>query len=54
MKDWLGHSSITTTVDRYGHLAPGVHEAIAAGLDASFAHSVPDAPVNVVKLGEYR
>jgi integrase len=49
VKDWLGHSSITTTVDRYGHLAPGVHEAIAAGLDASFA--LPGPPTaDVVPL----
>jgi integrase len=50
VKDWLGHSSITTTVDRYGHLAPGVHDAIAASLDASFGAPPPAPTSNVVPL----
>ncbi len=31
---WMGHSSITITIDRYGHLIPGGEEAAAAKLDA--------------------
>jgi integrase len=32
----LGHASITTTLDRYGHLFPSVEEALADALDATF------------------
>ncbi|MCL1871566.1 MAG: site-specific integrase [Promicromonosporaceae bacterium] len=39
----LGHESITTTVDRYGHLLPGAHDAIATALDG-LATSEPEAP----------
>jgi hypothetical protein len=31
----LGHSSITVTLDTYGHLLPGLDEALAEGLDAT-------------------
>ena len=30
----MGHSSVTITIDRYGHLLPGSEEATAAKLDA--------------------
>ncbi len=30
----MGHSSITVTIDRYGHLLTGSEEAAAAKLDA--------------------
>ncbi len=33
----LGHSSITVTMDVYGHLLPSLDEALADGLDATFA-----------------
>jgi integrase len=33
----LGHSSISITMDRYGHLWPSMHEALAAQLDAVYA-----------------
>src|SRR5205807_9324964 len=32
----LGHSSITITLDRYGHLFPSVEEALADALDRTF------------------
>jgi hypothetical protein len=32
----LGHSSITTTLDRYGHLLPGMDEALAERMDWAF------------------
>ena len=32
----LGHSTITITLDRYGHLFPSVEEALAEALDAAF------------------
>lgn len=31
----LGHASITTTVDRYGHLMPDAHVGVGVRLDAS-------------------
>lgn len=36
----MGHSSITMTLDRYGHLFPELDEAIADGLDDTFEASV--------------
>jgi integrase len=44
----LGHSSITITLDRYGHLFPSVEEALADALDAAFtqqAASHSDRPL---------
>ena len=32
----LGHSSITTTLDRYGHLLPGMDEALAERMDGGW------------------
>jgi integrase len=32
----LGHSTITITLDRYGHLFPSMEEALATSLDAAF------------------
>jgi integrase len=34
LTEYMGHSSITVTFDRYGHLMPGNHEQAAALLDA--------------------
>jgi integrase len=34
LTEYMGHSSITITFDRYGHLLPGNHEQAAALLDA--------------------
>jgi integrase len=34
LSEYMGHSSITITFDRYGHLMPGNHEQAAALLDA--------------------
>jgi integrase len=33
----LGHRSITTTLDRYGHLFDDVHERLAERVDAAYA-----------------
>jgi integrase len=35
----LGHTSITVTVDRYGHLYPAEREAAVAAFDALFEDS---------------
>ncbi len=36
---YMGHSSITTTYDRYGHLMPGNEDEAAALLDAYLERS---------------
>ena len=46
----LGHSSVTITLDRYGHLFPSVEEALAEKLDAAFGASQEPAQSNVVEL----
>lgn len=51
----LGHSSITLTLDRYGHLFPSVEEALGEALDAAFvASGATSAPQEgkVVELAE--
>jgi hypothetical protein len=54
IKERLGHSSITVTMDRYGGLFPRLEEAIGAGLDAvlrdSLAASVRPETASTVHL----
>ena len=38
----LGHSSISVTFDRYGHLFPSDLEALAQGLDATYRTALED------------
>jgi len=46
----LGHSSITTTLDRYGHLFPSLDERLSEGLDATFrAVKRPEGEVRKLK-----
>jgi integrase len=49
IQEMLGHSSITITLDRYGHLFPSAHEALASALDAAFVAAESPAS-NVVAL----
>jgi len=35
----MGHSSVTITLDRYGHLMPGSEEEAAGMLDAYLDHA---------------
>jgi len=51
IQERLGHSSITMTLDRYGHLLPGLGDSLADALDAAHARELgcaagegPDAP----------
>ena len=46
----LGHSSITITLDRYGHLFPSVEEALAEKLDEAFAATGNQLEATVVGL----
>jgi integrase len=43
---FMGHASVMITLDRYGHLFPGVHAAAAERLDAYIAHAVPSSNSN--------
>ena len=36
----LGHSSIKVTLDTYGHLCPGLEEALTEGLDEQFQNAI--------------
>ncbi len=36
----MGHSSITVTLDRYGHLMPGIGDEIAYVLDAIITNTI--------------
>jgi len=42
IKRYLGHSSITVTMDTYGHLFPSEFEAMARALDAVYSHRQTD------------
>ena len=46
---YMGHASITITIDRYGHLMPGNEEAAAALLDGYLERS--DTAARVATLG---
>lgn len=39
IQERLGHSSIQITMDRYGHLLPGIADSLAEGLDEAFVRS---------------
>jgi hypothetical protein len=39
LQTFMGHASITVTLDRYGHLFPGSEEEAAVLLDAYLAES---------------
>lgn len=49
IQERLGHKSITMTLDRYGHLLPGLGDALADALDATHA-AIGAAPDNVREL----
>jgi integrase len=46
IQERLGHKSITMTLDRYGHLLPGLGDTLADALDA--AHTAAQAPAPTV------
>jgi integrase len=49
IQERLGRSSITMTLDRYGHLLPGLGDALADALDT--AHAATDNVVTLPGLG---
>jgi len=50
VKERLGHSSITVTMDRYGHLFPAVESELAEGLDRAWRHRTVSDPCHGVVL----
>ena len=40
LSTYMGHSSITITLDRYGHLLPGNETQAAQLLEAWLAHAI--------------
>jgi hypothetical protein len=42
IKERLGHSPITATLDQYGHRFPAIEAALADGLDARYTRAVAD------------
>jgi integrase len=49
IQERLGHASITTTLDRYGHLMPGLADALADALDITHDEAAKP-PDNVKRL----
>jgi site-specific recombinase XerD len=45
VRERLGHSSITTTMDRYGHLFPSLDESLTEGLDRAHTEAVAKSRV---------
>lgn len=45
MVERLGHSSVQVTLDRYGHLLPGLEEGVTAGLEEAFRAATAASPV---------
>lgn len=54
IQEQAGHASITTTMDRYGHLLSGANDAVKAALTRAFAAGAEGGTVtpldNVVEL----
>ena len=51
----LGHSSVTVSLDRYGHLLPPLNEALTGGLEGTYRAASADfsrtsAPGEVVEM----
>ena len=42
IQEWLGHKSITVTMDVYGHLLPSLSQELAEKLDRAFHEAIPD------------
>ena len=40
----LGHSSVTVSIDRYGHLFPSLDEQLTEGLDETWAQNLAANP----------
>jgi integrase len=47
---WAGHASVSTVLDRYGHLLDGQEERVMDALDLMFTTAMPAADGTVLKL----
>lgn len=50
----LGHRSITTTLDRYGHLFEDEHEKLAERIDEAYAQLVDEEPIKATSVEQIR
>jgi integrase len=50
IQERMGHSSITVTLDRYGHLFPSLGVAVADGLEATYRAALTPVPSKVTRL----
>ena len=46
IQERMGHSSITVTLDRYGHLFPSLGVAVADGLEATYQAAAAGLPAS--------
>ena len=53
LSTYMGHASVTITLDRYGHLMPGNEEQAASLLDAYIAANVHLHPISPPSLPAY-
>jgi len=53
-RSYMGHSSVTITYDRYGHLMPGNESEAAGVLDAYLERAVNDARAVPRPAGTHR
>ncbi len=54
IQEMLGHSKITTTLDTYGHLLPGLGDALADRLDETFREAAARPAAVAVSLNQAR
>jgi integrase len=47
----MGHSTITVTLDNYGHLFPKLDEALDHALDSMYRDSRPISRARVARVG---
>lgn len=52
VKDYLGHSSIRVTSDRYGHSFPKARAELAAALDATYRDAKIAQPADLSRTSE--
>jgi integrase len=52
VQEHVGHSSITVTYDRYGHLFPAIAEQLAEGRDATYREAAAQPPAHRADVRE--
>ena len=52
IQEWLGHKSITVTMDVYGHLFPSLSDSMAERLDQVFQRAGQEAEARPPRRGD--